>query len=119
MGWRGFLTGALGLVFLETIVQPAASKRVDSGIGVLVGLVRKFLDPAVPAISAAPKSSSDSGSGGIFGDILGLVPKGPITGIPLLPVSYTSPAAGSSSSSSSPYSLIPKPSTGGSATVLA
>lgn len=83
MGWRGILTGALALVFLETVVQPGASGRVSGLVGDLSKLALRFLDPAVPAIGAAPKAAQGSGSGSsssgggassILGDILGHIP---------------------------------------------
>lgn len=87
-GWKGILTGALALVFFETIVQPSASKRVGTGIDTLANLATRFLDPAVPAIGTpakkptTPQQEKDKllhgGGGGL---------------IPFLPTSIQTPTA--------------------------
>lgn len=68
MSWRGFATGALGLLALETIVQPAASRRASGLVNDIAEMADKFLNPRVAAISAPPKQSpSESGGAGFFG----------------------------------------------------
>lgn len=57
-GWRGFLTGALGLVALYVIVQPSAAGRLGEGATGLGTLAQRFLDPSVPAFGAIKKTST-------------------------------------------------------------
>lgn len=59
-GVRGVLTGALGLVALQTLVQPGASGRVAGLFGVPARVARRFLDPTIPAIP--DRRGDDEGS---------------------------------------------------------
>lgn len=70
-GWRGIVSGALALLLLEALVQPAASGRVAGLTNTIAGWGQKFLDPAVAAITAKPKHDSGSSGGGL--DIGGFI----------------------------------------------
>jgi hypothetical protein len=47
---RGVLTGVLGLVAFQTVVQPAASKRVGGLLTDVASIVDRALDPGVALI---------------------------------------------------------------------
>jgi hypothetical protein len=49
-GWRGVLGGALALIALQTLVQPAAAQRASGLVGWSTRLVQRFMDPTRPAI---------------------------------------------------------------------
>lgn len=50
-GWRGVLSGVLGLIALQVVVSTSgASGRVSSGMGDVASLLRRALSPAVPLI---------------------------------------------------------------------
>lgn len=115
MGWRGFLVGALALIALETIVQPTAAGRVGGLFTTVANGAKKFLDPAVPAITVAPKAktSSSSGSGGFdIGGFLGdLFSGGPIAAAgnlagSVLPLATQGGASTPTPSSSTPGVLV-------------
>jgi len=49
-GWKGMATGALGLVALETVLQPQASGRLGNLLALPAAWANRFLDPSVPAL---------------------------------------------------------------------
>jgi len=96
MRWRSVAAGALALIVLDTIVAtPAASGRFGQLVSTVSGWAKKFLDPAVPAITAPPRSSGSlfGGSGGGGGALVPFgipgVPQGPVTGVPFSPIAAT------------------------------
>jgi len=47
---RGFLFGGLALIVLYTVLQPEAAGRVQTGTGLVVTAVRRFMSPQVAGI---------------------------------------------------------------------
>lgn len=61
MRWQGFAVGVLSLTLLEVVVSSQAAAQRTGGIFQgAANLVRKFLDPAVPAFAKPAPSSSGS-----------------------------------------------------------
>lgn len=89
-GWRGLLGGALALIALQALVQPTASDRVGGLVGWSTGLVRKFMDPTVPAIPDHSKPHEPFDPFNAFASTLGNAIKGIVTG----PVDAIGGAAG-------------------------
>lgn len=54
----GFGLGVLGLVALQTLVQPAAANKLASGSGALVSILSRMLSPAVAGIPQTKASKS-------------------------------------------------------------
>lgn len=54
----GFGLGVLGLVALQTLVQPAAANKLASGSGALVSILTRMLSPAVAGIPQTKASKS-------------------------------------------------------------
>ncbi len=54
-------TGALGLVALETVLQPQASGRLGNLLALPAAWANRFLDPSVPALhkGARPAGGGD------------------------------------------------------------
>ncbi len=59
-GWKGIATGALGLVALETVLQPMAAGRLGALVQLPAAWANRFLDPSVPALhkGAAPMTNN-------------------------------------------------------------
>jgi len=60
-GWKGMATGALGLVALETVLQPQASGRLGNLLALPAGWANRFLDPAVPALHKGTAPAAAAG----------------------------------------------------------
>lgn len=112
------VAGALALIVVGTIVQPDASKRVADLVKTLTGFGVRFLDPAVPAIAAPPKSAKGQGSGGqslwgsIFDSIPGIGQLNQLGGVLGVSTSATSAAPAPAASSSPAASSLPLPTAG-------
>lgn len=75
-GWRGVLAAMLGLIAFETLIGSQQGPAHFKGmLATFENWTKRILDPAVPAITAQPKTSSSSGGGG-GGGILGSIPGG-------------------------------------------
>lgn len=58
-GWRGLLSGVLGLVALQVVVSTSGSaNRVGSGLTDVASLLRRALSPAVPLVPDLRGASS-------------------------------------------------------------
>lgn len=47
---RGFLAGSLALIALEVLLRDSAAAKAETGIGLVVALVRRALSPQVAGL---------------------------------------------------------------------